>query len=100
MFETAVDIWLLLISSNCFAMHFAFCMVTYWFRIKFQRNVQANQINFGNVNTWSRQNSAPSCAICSPCYVQINIQIFCEISYLMYGYDFIFNLFSDLIKTN
>ena len=22
----------------------------------------------------------------SPCYVQINIQIFCEISYLMYGY--------------
>ena len=56
MFETAVDIWLLLISSNCFAMHFAFCMVTYWFRIKFQRNVQANQINFGNVNTWPRQN--------------------------------------------
>ena len=52
-----VDIWLLLISSaNCFAMHFAFCMVTYWLRIKFQRNVQANQINFGNVNTWSRQN--------------------------------------------
>ena len=22
----------------------------------------------------------------SPCYAQINIQIFCEISYLMYGY--------------